>query len=295
MATAPVLCFGEVLWDCLPRGLFLGGAPFNVACHLQALGRPAVVASAVGSDFLGEEILRRIAQNGMDTGCCPQVDAPTGFVQVAVDENGQPGYVISEGVAYDQVPVSDTLRAAAARAPALVFGSLAQRSEHNRYTLGVVREALANDALQVFDVNLRPPFDHLPLVMDLARGCDLLKLNDHEARQLLDREGEDDLQGLAAGMAERSGVESVVLTAGARGAGLYADGTWYFAAPEEITVRDTVGAGDSFLAGLLDGLLAGAEPARCLERASRLAEFVAQQDGATPSLEAAPAVARKLD
>lgn len=286
------LCYGEALWDCLPRGLFLGGAPLNVAFHLHQLGTDALPVSAVGRDFLGDELLRRLRRLGLDTRFVPQVaDRPTGVVQVELDAEGHPSYDIVEGVAWDAIPGSAELAEAAERADAVVFGTLAQRSAANRELLDSLLERCPGQAL--LDVNLRPPFDGHDLVWRLARHAHVIKLNDHELRELCD-DGEAPLEDLARLLRDRSGCHTVCVTAGADGAGLLVDGAWHWCPGRAVTVRDTVGAGDSFTAALLDGLLRDAARDRVLERACRLAEFVAGSDGATPSHEAAPAEARTL-
>lgn len=294
--TAPVICFGEALWDCLPRGLFLGGAPLNVAYHLQCLGRASLPVSAVGDDALGDEIRRRLGIWGLNGDGISRNDRPTGMVRVAVDAQGQPSYDIVAHVAWDAIALTPAATAAIAQAPALVYGSLAQRDEANRRLLADIRHRCPG--LQVYDINLRSPYDDLELARALAQGCDLIKVNDLELARLV---GTNALASIAslADAARRLVADgltrSVCVTAGARGAGLLdTTGTWHWCEPEPITVRDAVGAGDAFMAALVDGLLDEAEPAAILLRASRLAEFVACSDGATPSHALAPAVARVL-
>ncbi|MDA3963859.1 MAG: PfkB family carbohydrate kinase [Planctomycetota bacterium] len=285
---AAVLCIGEALWDCLPRGLFLGGAPLNVAYHLSQLGRQAAPVTAVGDDFLGQEIIRRAAGFGLDTTFISTVDRLTGVVQVRL-ENGQPSYDIVDQVAWDVIPTTPALLEAAQAAPALVYGSLASRHDNNRALVTAAIEACAG--LTVFDVNLRAPFDDQDLVWDFAKRSQLVKLNDEEIANLV---GAGELADQAERLRERCDCRYVCVTAGSRGAGLLSPDGWQFAAAEPITLADAVGAGDSFMAALLDGLLQQADPAAALHRAARLAEFVASSDGATPSHDQAPRAARKL-
>jgi len=282
-----------VLWDCLPAGLFLGGAPLNVACHLQQLGRDALPVSALGRDFLGDEILRRARRLGLDTRFLPQLSShPTGVVQVALDDSGQPSYEIVEGVAWDAIPRSDELLAAGRAAEALVYGSLAQRSEDNRQLIGELLDQTAG--MRIFDVNLRPPFDQHELVLELGEHADLIKLNDDEVRALSGLGETAELPDAARALRERCRCRQVCVTAGADGAGLLDDDDWHWCDGREVAVKDTVGAGDSFMAALLDGLLRKAPIDQALNRACRLAEFVAASDGATPDLDDAPEEARAI-
>ncbi|AOS45441.1 2-dehydro-3-deoxygluconokinase [Lacunisphaera limnophila] len=281
-----VACFGEILWDFLPRGAFPGGAPFNVAYHLHRLGLHAHLISAVGQDLLGDDLLRRLRAWGLETdGVTRHLGLPTGHVQAVLDATGSATYEITQEVAWDQImPGEDSIRAAHG-ARALVFGSLAQRSPANRAALNRLLAVLPADAWRVLDVNLRHPHDDLTLVRELARKCTLLKLNAGEAARLTDDTplpGREEAHARA--LAVSCGNPLVCVTAGEHGAGLLAHGAWHWVAARPTTVRDTVGAGDAFTAGLLAGLLRHDEsPAVALERACRLGEFVAARDGATPA------------
>ena len=281
-----VVCFGEILWDFLPRGAFPGGAPFNVAYHLHRLGLHAHLVSAVGHDLLGDDLLRRLKGWGLATdGITRHLGLPTGHVRAVLDAAGNASYEIAPEVAWDQIiPGEDTTRAVFG-ARALVFGSLAQRSPVNRAALDRLLAILPAGALRVFDANLRAPHDAPALVGELARKCTLLKLNAGEAARLNDAQpGFGREEPHARALAARHGCPLVCVTAGADGAGILADGIWHWVQARPITVRDTVGAGDAFTAGLLSGLLLhGESPAVALERACRLGEFVATQDGATPA------------
>ena len=279
-----VLCFGEMLWDALPRGLFPGGAPMNVAYHLARLAAAPIEVTAVGRDQLGDELVPRVKLWNVETiGVGVSANKPTGLSRVTL-EHGSPTFEIVEDVAWDWIEVSAAVLERAPRAAAVVFGSLAQRSEHNRGQLdGLLDRCPA--ALRVVDMNLRPPYDSLEHAWSLARRADLIKLNDHELSRLL---GEPvapaGMQDAVGRFAARAGAGKVCLTSGAAGAGLLLDGQWCWEPARPVPVRDTVGAGDSFLAALLCGLLQGGKPpAEVLRRASRLAELVVSQDGATPA------------
>jgi fructokinase len=279
----PVLCFGEILWDCLPRGLFLGGAPLNVAYHLRRQGARPYPISAVGNDFLGEEALRRVRGWTVETsGVALQFDAPTGVVQANLREDGSAAYEIKTGAAWDKIPRPDPL-GDWTTAQAIVYGTLALRSPSNRLTLQKILEAVPG-AFKVCDLNLREPYTEAAAVEMAVRVCDLLKVNQDELARLTPV-GEATPEGWKSAawhLAEKMGGKEMVVTAGAEGAGLWWKGVWHWCAGQPVEVRDTIGAGDAFLAALINGLiLKQLEPAMVLRQACRLGEFVASQDGAT--------------
>jgi fructokinase len=283
---APIVaCFGEILWDFLPRGAFPGGAPFNVAYHLHRLGLHAHLVSAVGQDLLGDDLLRRMKDWGLETsGVTRHLGLPTGYVRAQLDAAGSAHYEIATEVAWDQIiPGEDSTRAVFG-AGALVFGTLAQRAAVNRASLERLLSVLPAGALRVLDVNLRAPYDDIEFVRDCARRASLLKLNSNEAARLNHAQpGEGRDEDHARDLARDCGCAIVCITAGEKGAGILANDTWHEAPAQPVTVRDTVGAGDAFTAGLLAGLLHHHEsPADALARACRMGEFVAAHDGATP-------------
>ena len=281
MPTGEVLCVGELLWDALPAGLFLGGAPFNVACYLSAAGVPTTMVSRVGADRLGEEAVRRAQRYGVGTDLV-QVDPtlPTGFVGATIDESGQPTYVIEDAVAWDAIEASDVLLARAGRARAIVFGSLAQRHATTRRTIERLWEG---SALQVFDINLRPPFEDRDVIRGSLQRADVVKVNREELHRLAswfelpngDRESASALSG-------KFSCPVVCVTRGAAGAGLWRDDTWTEHEGFKVEVRDTVGAGDAFLAVLLAGLLSGVDSETLLKNANRIGADVASRAGALP-------------
>jgi fructokinase len=284
--TGEVLCVGEVLWDSLPEGLFLGGAPFNVACHLRATGTPVAMVSRVGSDRLGDEVVRRATRYGVDVGLI-QVDPelPTGFVRVHVDERGNGAYEICAPVAWDAIEATESLLARAARARAIVFGTLAQRSAVTRATIERLWKVSAHHALMVFDVNLRPPHEDVEIVRDSLAMADVVKLSEAELTKLAGWFGwsTDSEQEMMQGLATSFGCSVVCVTRGSRGAALLHDGefTEHFGFPAE--VRDTVGAGDAFLAVLLAGLFAGSLDDELLHHANLMGAYVVTQFGAVPA------------
>lgn len=280
-----ILSVGEVLWDALPEGLFLGGAPFNVACHLQALGKNGSFASRVGDDRLGEEALRRMPVYGVETDLV-QTDPslPTGFVRVDLDPTGEPDYEIVQPVAWDAITLTDAVQKRAEHTQALVFGSLAQRSETSRQTL---RQLWLVDAVRVFDVNLRPPHIDRDVIEDSLQAADIVKLNREELERIggwLDLPSGEAvaLEGLAATF----DCTAVCLTLGKAGARLWQEGEYARHPGYDTTVKDTVGAGDAFLAAFLAGYLDGRRGGDLLDLANRLGAYVASHSGALPSYEA---------
>lgn len=282
MASSEILCVGEVLWDALPEGLFLGGAPFNVACHLRGAGLPASMVSRIGDDRLGEEVLRRATRYGVGVDLI-QVDPtlPTGFVRVAIDEGGNPAYEILAPAAWDAIEPSEPLLRRAREARAIVFGSLAQRDARSRATIARLWES---DAMAVFDVNLRPPFDDRDVVDRSLRRADVVKLSELELASVAEwfaLRGTPRAQ--VAALAETFSCDVVCLTRGSEGAALWHDGRWTEHPGFKVEVRDTVGAGDAFLAVLLAGLFAGGSDASLLQHANLIGAYVATQYGAVPA------------
>ncbi len=280
----PILCVGEVLWDSLPNGLFLGGAPFNVAYHLKSLGADATIVSCVGDDVLGRIGKQRIQERGFSVDLLQiESGAPTGLVNVSIDRAGSASFEIVAPAAWDSIKMTPSLREAAAKAGALVFGSLAQRSPVSRAT---IRELLRIEALKVFDVNLRPPFEDPEIVRKGLQRSQVVKVNEQEFERL--RFWYDLPAGLsegAAALAKIFGPRVICITRGARGAALWNDGRFSEHRGFSVPVKDTVGSGDAFLASLLKGLFEGVPDEVLLRRANAHGAYVATKDGATPALD----------
>jgi fructokinase len=280
----PILCIGEVLGDALPAGLFLGGAPFNVACHLNQLGEEVSVVSRVGEDALGYEALRRMQARGIDdTHVQRDLTHRTGFVEVALDATGTPDYTIIEPVAWDRMEYTRVLADHAATARAVVFGSLAQRWSPSRETIPALWAA---DVPAVFDVNLRPPFVERAIVERSLQAATIVKMNDEELAQMTTWFGlQDAPQRAIEALSDRFDIATICVTRGAHGAVLWNEGAWAEHPGYAVDVADTVGAGDAFLAGLLAAYFAGEDDAGLLDAAARLGAFVAMQMGPTPRYE----------
>ena len=277
-----VVCFGEILWDVLPHGRFLGGAPLNVAYHLARLGCAPRLVSAVGRDALGDEALAAIARAGLGAeSIARHAHVPTGTVNVTLDAAGQASYVIAEPVAWDEISVAP---APGVRPAALVFGSLALRRPANRAALRA--RLAAAPGLRVCDLNLRAPHDDLAPLAEFLGQLDVLKLNEAEARRLMPPAlAAASVATHAAHLAATLRCATVCITLGADGALLRHGEKTFRASAPAVAVRDTIGAGDAFTAALLDGILrARPQPdwPALLVRAAALGAFVASRDGAQP-------------
>ena len=277
----------------LPSMRSVGGAPLNVAYHLKKLGVRAWPMSGVGNDPLGEELKSQIEEWGLPSDLiCSVADRETGRSLVTVVE-GEPNFEVLKDVAWDYIDVPENWPVECQPAEALVFGSLAQRSARNRAVLDAMFVAMPN-ALKVLDVNLRDAFEDYEQIWALARSADLVKLNDEEMQALMQTTAtRANAEDCARSFQREAGCETVCMTMGAQGAGLLRCDEWHWVDAVPVKVRDTVGAGDSFLAGLIYGLLITQEDATAtLRRSATLASFVASSDGATPDYDIGEFVAQ---
>jgi fructokinase len=287
--------FGEILWDCLPSGRHAGGAPFNVASHLAQLGVSVSLLSAVGQDSLGDEILEVAQHKGVNVQFVgrARIGLPTGAVMATVDAMGNATYELVQPVAWDEIIVSAEAVEAVAKADALIFGSLASRSPYNLEQLD--RLLALKGPLKFFDVNLRPPFADPKRIVELAARADVIKLNHDEVGQIASwlRTGEatpnppgnaDAVAEACAALSEATKTPRICVTMGAAGAALWDRSTLVCVPAPKVVVKDTVGAGDAFMAGVMVGLTRGADTRTVLETACRLGAIVASHDGATPLL-----------
>jgi fructokinase len=279
---------GEVLWDLLPAGRQLGGAPANFAYHARALGADGRIISRVGRDANGGEIVARLEQLGIPTDCI-QVDptAPTGTVSVDLSPDGQPLYTIHENVAWDRIAGEENARRAVERADAVCYGTLAQRSETSRTTILRLLSSTRPDCMRVLDVNLRQHFYSREIIEQSLELATVLKVNDAELPRLAELFGvTGGARTQIATFAERFNLRTVACTRGDRGSVLLHEGRWSDHPGIQTKVADTIGAGDSFTAAMTLGLLAGWELDEVNEQANRIATFVASRAGGTPELPA---------
>lgn len=279
---------GEILWDMLPTGKQLGGAPANFAYHAQALGANGVVASCIGDDELGKEVLSWLGGLGLDCRYIAVDKAhPTGTVTVKLDEKGEPDFTIHENVAWDFIPLSADLLELAARTDAVCFGSLCQRLEVSRDTVRRFLQATKPDCLRVFDINIRQSFYNKDIVHAMLGLSNVLKLNDEElpivAKLLYITGCQSDI---LSQLTQRYKLRLIALTRGAGGSRLYAQEQDSSHPGFAAQVADTVGAGDSFTAMMTLGLLRGEDLDKTNKDANRVASYVCSQSGATPELPA---------
>lgn len=277
-----ILCFGEVLWDRLPSGAKAGGAPMNVALHLNAIGLDATIASSVGNDVPGAELKKFLEDAGMSTSLV-QTDEklPTSEVLVHLDENNNATYEICEPVAWDNIRLTDSLMKKAKQAGLLIYGSLASRNPLSRETL---INLLDYDGLKLIDVNFRKPYDSQEVVEKLLEKTDVVKLNDDELEVFAgwyNRPNIDE-HSLIEWFVTKYQIQLLCVTKGEKGALLYCNGNFYEHPGFKVNAVDTVGAGDAFLAGLIASLLNKKEPADALAFACATGAFVASKAGATP-------------
>jgi fructokinase len=281
-----ILAVGEVLWDLLPSGKQLGGAPANFTYHCRSLGADAHLVTRVGDDDLGRELLDRFGLLGLPTDSV-QVDRSyaTGTVAVELAHDGQPRFNIREDVAWDWIAAEESALARVARADAVCFGSLAQRSEPARASVRSIVSAARPGALRLLDVNLRPPFVDRDVIEGSLRLANALKLNDQELPELAALLGlPAGVRGSIAKLADRFELSLVALTRGKGGALLLADGVWSDDPGRPVAVSDTIGAGDSFTAALVVGRLAGCPLDEINRHANEVAAFVCTCPGGTPTL-----------
>lgn len=280
-----IIGLGEVLWDMLPEGRKIGGAPANFAWHMAQFGYDAHAVSAVGRDADGEEILRNFSERGLQADLA-QVDYPTGRVEVTLDREGIPQYNILTGVAWDHIPYSERLRQLAREARCICFGSLAQRSGESRRTIAAFLDETPKEALRIFDINLRQHFYDREVVTESLRRCSILKINDEEAlvvSDMLDM-GTRDIREVAEQLRRDYGLQATILTCGSRGSLVFHAGGVSELATPKVQVADTVGAGDSFTAGFCAALLHGCNVATAHARAVAVSAYVCTCEGATPRL-----------
>ena len=282
-----IVGLGEVLWDDLPDGKQLGGAPANFAYISNALGNRGIALSRVGDDEFGRGILDELRTKNLSTENI-QIDAekPTGIVNVKL-ENGQPTYEIVENVAWDSLELSDNWREIAQNCDAVCFGSLAQRNEVSRKTIREFVAETREDCLRIFDVNLRQKYFSDEILRESLSAANVVKLNHEELPlvcQICEITGGGDIESVEK-LRERFGLKLICLTRGANGSLLVTENECRENSGVKITIADTIGAGDSFTAAMTHGILRGWELDKINEFANKVGAFVASNTGAMPSFE----------
>lgn len=288
MDNGSVIGLGEVLWDLLPDGKKIGGAPANFACHMAQFGYASLAVSAVGRDALGDEAVAELEARGLRF-VLERVEWPTGTVAVTLDGRGIPRYAIAEHVAWDRIPFTPRLEQLARGARCVCFGSLAQRSAVSRGTVVRFLDAMPAGALRVFDINLRQHFYDEEVVRSSMAKCNVLKINDEElvvVARMLALGAAGDPGRVCRGLMERFGIGTVILTCGERGSVVFSGAECSQLATPRVAVVDTVGAGDSFTAGFCAARLTGLSLGEAHRLAVDTSAFVCTQAGAMPQLPA---------
>ena len=282
-----VVGMGEALWDVLPEGKKIGGAPANFAYHVSQFGLPSCVVSAIGDDALGKEIIENFTSKGLDQ-LIAEVPYPTGTVQVEIDQTGIPLYDIKENVAWDNIPYTEHLDALAKRTKAVCFGSLAQRNVVSRETINHFLDTMQNhdDSLIVFDVNLRQGFYNKEILCKSMQNCNILKINDEELITVSRMFGYPgiDLQDKCWILLGKYNLKMLILTCGINGSYVFTPGNVSFQPTPKVEVADTVGAGDSFTAAFIASILKGKSVTEAHTIAVKTSAFVCTQKGAMPIL-----------
>ena len=276
---------GEILFDVLPTGSQLGGAPANFAYHAGQHGLHSVAVSAVGSDLLGDEALRLLDDKHLKY-VMPRVDFPTGTVQVELDAEGVPTYDIKEGVAWDNIPFTDDIKEVAANAGAVCWGSLAQRNEVSRKSIYQFLDHTPEDCLKVFDINLRQNFYTKEVICESLKRCNVLKINDEELITISRIFGYPgiDLENKCWLLLGKYNLKMLILTCGVNGSYVFTPGEVSFIETPKVEVADTVGAGDSFTGAFVASILKGKSVKEAHELAVKVSAFVCTQNGAMPVL-----------
>ena len=280
-----VIGIGEALWDMLPGGKKLGGAPANFAYHASQFGLEGMAVSAIGHDQLGEEIVEALEAHALPYHL-DRVDFPTGTVQVTLDAQGVPQYEIKQDVAWDNLPYTKELAAIAADCRAVCFGSLAQRSAVSRESIGWFLDAVPEDCLKVFDINLRQHFYCKEVLEESFRCCSILKINDEELTVVASLFGYADMstEGLCQSLMKDYSLQMLILTCGTNGSYVFYQGGMSFLETPKVQVADTVGAGDAFTGAFIGSILNGKTVPEAHETAVKVSAYVCTQEGAMPKV-----------
>lgn len=280
-----VVGLGEVLWDMLPEGRKIGGAPVNFAYHAGQFGIDTMAVSAIGNDKLGEDTIAEMNGKHLNH-IFPSVPYPTGSVQVKLNEKGVPAYDIKENVAWDNIPFTNEIESVARSCRAVCFGSLAQRNAVSRSTIRKFIESTPSGCIRIFDINLRQNFYTSNVIRDSLEHCNILKINDEEI-MLVSRMFNYDssnIENVCRTIMEDFSLEMVILTCGTKGSYIFTKGGVSFMPTPKVNVADTVGAGDSFTGSFCAAILRGLPVAEAHKKAVEVSAYVCTQNGAMPEI-----------
>ena len=279
-----IVGLGEALWDMLPEGKKLGGAPANFAYHAGQFGLDTMAISALGEDALADETIAALEKNGLRY-LMPRVPYATGTVQVTLSGNGIPSYEIKENVAWDNIPFTPEIEEVAHNCRAVCFGSLAQRNVVSRQTIQQFLEATPADCLKICDINLRQQFFSKEILEASFRRCNILKINDEELVVVSRMFGYQDLDDakVCQQIVKDYSLMMLVLTCGTNGSYVFtADGKQSYQPTPKVQVADTVGAGDSFTGSFCAAILNGKPVEEAHRIAVEVSAYVCTQNGAMP-------------
>ncbi len=279
-----IVCFGEVLWDIFPNNKIIGGAPFNVAYRLNSLGMEASIISSIGNDSSGELLIKQIKKFEINTtNIQKNPSLKTGEVKIVINENGIATYQILSPVAWDEISITKSGFNEVKKSSAFVYGSLSSRNEHSKKTL---LELLKNAKFKIFDLNLRPPHYSIDTIKLLTKNADLLKCNQEELLFLSKIYGykKNDLKQIMIFLSEKTNTSTICVSRGENGAILYQNGDFFEHSGYKINVKDTVGAGDSFLAALIYFQMQNFSLEKSLKLACAMGALVSKFDGANPKI-----------
>ena len=280
-----VVGLGEALWDVLPEGKKLGGAPANFAFHAGQFGLNSIAVSALGEDKLEEETIQQLEEKNLQY-CMPRVPYPTGTVQVTLDNEGIPTYDIKENVAWDNIPFNDDVKAIAENTRAVCWGSLAQRNIVSRESIYKFLDATPKDCMKIFDINLRQNFYTKEVICESMKRCNILKINDEELVLIGRMFGYPglDIENKCWLILGKYDLDMLVLTCGTNGSYVFTPGSMSYQPTPKVEVADTVGAGDSFTGTFCASILAGKPVTEAHKLAVSVSAYVCTQNGAMPIL-----------
>ena len=278
-----IVGLGEALWDVLPEGKKLGGAPANFAYHAAQFGLDTIAISALGEDKLAEETIEALKEHNLNY-LMPRVPYPTGTVQVTLTGDGIPTYDIKENVAWDNIPLTDEMLEIAKNARAVCFGSLAQRNVVSRENIHKFLDATPDDCVKIFDINLRQQFYTKEVIKESLKRCNILKINDEELVLIGRMFGYPglDIENKCWLILGKYNLDMLVLTCGTNGSYVFTPGQMSFQETPKVEVADTVGAGDSFTGSFVGSIINGKPVPEAHKTAVHVSAFVCTQNGAMP-------------
>lgn len=282
-----IVGLGEILWDVLPEGKKLGGAPANFAYHASQFGMNGLAVSAIGRDSLGDEILDQLSGKNLHYQL-EKVEFPTGTVQVTLDKNGIPNYDICQGVAYDNIPWTPDMEAIAKETQAVCFGTLAQRDAVSRSTILQFLDTMPVDSVKIYDINLRQHWYTNEIIEDSLQRSTILKINDEElvvVREMMGQQALDTVE-FCRYLLDTYALKLVILTCGVEGSYVVTANDCLFQGTPKVEVADTVGAGDSFTSAFCVAYLKQLPLAQAHKLAVDVSAYVCTQSGAMPELPA---------